>query len=70
MNIYRSSVDKYADKLIDALNLPLIVEEKIDAMDIIEVEKLVLSIMEKELGAVVKLGAVIGFILGLLNLIF
>ena len=70
INIYTSSVDKYSNKLIDALNLSLIVEEKIDAMDIMDVEKLVLSIMEKELGAVVNLGAIIGFILGLLNLIF
>lgn len=69
INVYISSVENYTDQLINALNLSQIVEEKIEAMDIIEVEKLVLSIMEKELGAVVNLGAIIGFILGLLNLV-
>ena len=39
-------------------------------MDILEVEKIILDIMKKELNALVNLGTVIGFILGLLNLIF
>ena len=39
-------------------------------MDILEVEKIILDIMKKELNALVNLGAVIGFILGLLNLFF
>ena len=36
-------------------------------MDVSEVEELMLSIMKKELGAVVNLGALIGLILGLVN---
>ena len=36
-------------------------------MDVAEVEELMLSIMKKELGAVVNLGALIGLILGLIN---
>ena len=35
-----------------------------------ELERLVLSVMKKELNSVVSLGALVGFILGLLNLIF
>ena len=51
------------------MKLSLVVEERINAMQVEEVEELVLSIMNKELGAIVNLGAVIGFILGLINVI-
>ena len=39
-------------------------------MDVLELEKLILTIMKKELNALVNLGAIIGFLLGLLNLLF
>ena len=55
--------------LLSSLKLSLVVEERINAMQVEEVEELVLSIMNKELGAIVNLGAVIGFILGLINVI-
>lgn len=70
LKIYRALVSNYTNQLLDTLNLSKIVEEKINAMEILEVEKLVLSIMEKELGAVVNLGAFIGFILGLVSVLF
>ena len=55
--------------LLSSLELSLVVEERINAMQVEEVEELVLSIMNKELGAIVNLGAVIGLILGLINVI-
>ena len=63
-------VDEKAESLIQMLNLRGVAENKILAMQPEEVETLVMSIMKKELGAVVNLGALVGFILGLLNLIF
>ena len=41
-------------------------EQKINDMDVKELEKLVLSVMKKELNAIVWLGALIGFILGII----
>jgi len=70
LNLYRMLVNNYAVQLLDTLNLSTIVEEKICNMEIYELENLVLSVMKRELGAVVNLGALIGFILGLLNLLF
>ncbi|WFR59292.1 DUF445 family protein [Anaerocolumna sp. AGMB13025] len=67
---YRMVITNYSDRLLESLNLAKIAEEKVNAMDTREVEELVLSIMKKELGAVVNLGAVIGLILGLINLLF
>jgi uncharacterized membrane protein YheB (UPF0754 family) len=70
LSLYTMMVNNYAEKFLSSLNLSKIVEEKISAMDTKDVEDLVLSIMNKELKAIVNLGAVIGFILGLLELFF
>jgi uncharacterized membrane protein YheB (UPF0754 family) len=37
-------------------------------MDVLEMEKLVLSVMKKELNAIVNLGALIGLLIGTLNI--
>lgn len=70
LNLYSMMVNNYAEKFLSSLDLAKIVEEKISAMETNEVEDLVLLIMNKELRAIVNLGAVIGFILGLLELFF
>lgn len=56
-------------QILDMLQLSSIVEERINAMDVAEVEELMLSIMKKELRAVVNLGALIGLILGFINVL-
>ena len=70
MNMYEKIIIEKIPNILSALNISKIIENKINAMDMLEVEKLILNIMKKELNALVNLGAIIGFILGLLNLIF
>lgn len=67
---YEKLVDTKVSDFLKTLNISKIVSEKIKAMDVLDLEKLLLDIMKKELNALVNLGAVIGFILGLLNLLF
>ena len=67
-NIYVRFVNEKAEELAEKFHVAEIVEEKINAMDVLELENLLLGIMKKELNAVVSLGAVIGFVLGLLNI--
>lgn len=64
-SVYESAVGNAFAQLADGLDVCAIVEEKINAMEIKELEKLVLSVMKKELNAIVNLGALIGFILGI-----
>ena len=59
---------KVAD-FIKEFDIAAVVEQKINGMDVQEVERLVLSVMKRELNAVVNLGALIGFIIGLINLL-
>lgn len=69
VTIYEELVINKLPDALKALNLSLIVEDRINAMDVEEVEGLLLSIMKKELGAIVNLGALIGLILGLINVL-
>lgn len=66
---YEKLIDTKISDFLKALNISKIVSEKIKAMDVLELEKLLLDIMKKELNALVNLGAIIGFILGLFNLL-
>lgn len=70
MKIYENIIIQKIPNIILALNISKIVEDKINSMDILDVEKLILNIMKKELNALVNLGALIGLVLGFLNLLF
>lgn len=64
---YDSIVEEKLPQVLEMLHLSRIVEDRINAMEVSEVEELVMSIMKKELGAIVNLGALIGLLLGLVN---
>ena len=66
--IYTEFVHNKIGAMIKGFDIPAIVENKVNDMDVLEIEKLVLSVMKNELNAVVNLGAIIGFIIGLLNI--
>lgn len=64
---YETFVCSQLQQCLQQINLSKIVEDKINEMEVAELEKLVLSIMKKELNAVVNLGAVIGFVIGIIH---
>lgn len=66
---YDSLVGENIDKLLQHFDIAGIVQEKIQEMDVKELEQLVLSVMKKELDVIVNLGALIGFIIGFLNIL-
>lgn len=67
-SIYRKAVKEGMGIFSQKLNIAGMIEAKIDAMDIDELENMVLSVMKKELDTIVNLGALIGFLLGILNI--
>ena len=70
LNIYEKIILEKLSGMIKVIDISKIVTDKIDSMDMLELEELILEIMKKELNALVNLGAIIGFVLGLLNLLF
>ena len=65
---YDHLVGENIDKLLSHFDVSAIVQEKVEAMDVEELEGLVLSVMKKELDVIVNLGALIGFVIGILNI--
>ena len=57
------------DDIIASVDIPAIVEDRVNAMSVEQVEELVMSVMKHELNAVISLGGIIGVIIGVLNVI-
>ena len=53
--------------LLEEINIRGIVTERIEGMEMAELEKLAMSVMKKELQSVINLGALIGAIIGIAN---
>ena len=70
INIYEDFIIKTMPSILNSINISNIVKNKINSMEVLELENLILQIMKKELNALINLGALIGFILGLVNLLF
>ena len=49
------------------IDIAALIEDKINSMPIDELERLILTVMKKELNTIVSLGALIGVIMGLLG---
>lgn len=70
IKIYEDIINEKLKSILSSLKIGEIIENRIKNMHMIEVEALILKTIKKELNAVVNLGALIGFILGLLNVLF
>ncbi len=70
VSVYQAVVAEYLPGILQTMDFSGIVERQIAALSPKELETLVLSVMKKELSAVVNLGALVGFALGLLNLLW
>ncbi len=70
MNLYEKLIISKINEVLVTINISDIIKSRIDEMDMVELEGLILMIMKKELNALVSLGAIIGFVLGLVNLLF
>lgn len=65
---YDALISENIEKLLNQFDIAGTVQKKVQEMDVAELEKLVLSVMKKELDVIVNLGALIGFVIGILNI--
>lgn len=70
LTMYRRIISRQLPKMLDTLNISRMIEERINEMDVRETERLILEVMNKELRAIVWLGALLGFAMGCVNLLF
>lgn len=69
LSLYRTIVTTQLPKILEAVDISKIVESRINEMDVKETEKLIFDVMNKELKAIVWLGALLGFLMGCINLL-
>ncbi|MBR3881669.1 MAG: DUF445 family protein [Clostridia bacterium] len=68
MNIYEKFIINNLPPILKLIDISSVVTDRINTMEASKIEELVLKIINKELNTLVNLGAIIGFILGLINL--
>ncbi len=54
--------------LVKSLNISQLVTDKVDSLDLLRLERLLLSIMEEQFKYINLFGAILGFLIGLINL--
>lgn len=68
--IYEAFIEEKANNFINKINIPKIVEDRINEYDVAELEKMILEIAKKELNALIWLGGLLGMLMGFINLLF
>ena len=66
-SIYCSIITEHFPKILESIDISKIVRERIKEMDVNETEKLIFQVMDKELKAIVWLGALLGLLMGCIN---
>lgn len=64
VSIYRTIISDHLPRILESINISKIVENRIQEMNMEEAEQIILSVMKKELRAIVWLGALLGSIMG------
>ncbi len=60
---------KEAPRLVETLNVQRMVEEKVNSLDLLQVEGLLMGIMKEQFKYINLFGALLGFLIGLMNLL-
>lgn len=69
-SFYKKMIAEHLPHILSSINISYIVSERINEMDMNELEPMILEVMDKELKAVVWFGAGLGALMGCLNILF
>ena len=69
MELYVSLLGGNLNRLLEAINIEQIVVDRINGLDAAELEATIFGIVRAELKAIVYLGALLGFLMGFINLL-
>lgn len=67
-SIYRIVILEHLPRILLTLNLSNIIENRINEMDMKEIEPIIFEVMDKELKAIVRFGAGLGALIGCINI--
>ena len=69
LQLYRQVIKEQMPNMLENLDVATIVEDKVNAMDLNEVEMMIRDVINNELRAIVWFGALLGFLLGWINVL-
>lgn len=69
LGLYRTIIKDHLPKILETIDISKMIESRINEMDMNETETIIFQVMDKELKAIVWLGALLGMIMGCLNII-
>ena len=69
LNAYRVIITEHLPRILQDIDISTIIEQRINEMDMDEAEAIILDVMKKELRAIVWLGALLGSIMGTVNML-
>ena len=70
LNAYRVIITEHLPRILEDIDISSIIEQRINDMDMVEAEAIILDVMKKELRAIVWLGALLGCIMGTITSLF
>lgn len=68
-SVYRTVISDHLPRILESIDISKIVRDRINEMSMDETEKIIFEVMDKELKAIVWLGALLGLIMGSVNLL-
>lgn len=67
MQLYMKMIRERLPRILAAVDISKIIEDRINELDMAEAEHIIFEVMDKELRAIVWLGAGLGFLMGFIN---
>jgi uncharacterized membrane protein YheB (UPF0754 family) len=64
-SLFKSFMERFSEYMIKDVKVGKTVEDRINALDVLELERLVMSVSQRELKHIEILGGIIGFLIGL-----
>lgn len=68
IKMYKTVITNHMKTILEGVNLAQIVEERVKSFDVVQLENMIFGIMDKELKAIVYLGALLGCLMGAINI--
>lgn len=69
-NMYEDIIRNKLEEILKAVDISEVIQNKINDLDLIELEKMIMLLMKKELNALIWLGGLLGVVMGLINILY
>jgi len=70
LNLYRNIITERLPRILKAIDMSHVIESRINEMDMNDTERIIHQVVDHELKAVIWFGALLGFIIGIVNVLF